>query len=292
MWRVVWSCGAVLVVASSCGGESDRRAGAGAGGGAPANAAGHAGSPATAVAGRGGHGGGAGDDRGVVLGGGESGRAAADGGQGGNAQAGEDAGGAAARAGGGAGGGASGTSTANGKAGEGNEAGATGASLRPLGSNCADTAYTSCSTQATCDALGCGQPWSEFDANGCLRQGCASSDECGASERCVASNLHAAPECLASISHGCRPTADGTCECTGEDSCGPRGFCQPAADFPLASECDVTGMSCRDLSALLSEVQERGHFTGDTAQSLTTCENRVVSALATCDGVAGAAGGG
>lgn len=158
------------------------------------------------------------------------------------------------------------------------------------------TVSTTCSFEATCEALDCGGIWSDFDANGCRRHMCKGSNECDDGERCVAALLVGGPDCYSSVYEGCE--LDGcSCSCSASDDCVAGAFCQPAADFPEAADCQASSKECAELPYYIDmlELWTDGldpDALSDTDSAMLACEKEAERALAHCPGHGGEGGGG
>ena len=148
---------------------------------------------------------------------------------------------------------------------------------------------SSCPFEATCEALNCGDTWSDFDENGCRRVPCESQSDCTSSERCLPEVLAGKLDCHSSILEGCEPYCS-SCQCSGTDDCAPVAFCQPAVDFPASNDCPIEGFACNDLPyyrTMLEIHLERG-YEGDIASALESCADDVADRIAACLGTGGA----
>ena len=229
--------------------------------------------------------------------GGSSGR----GGAGANAggRAGGDSGGRAGSGGRGGSGGAG-----SGGAGEGGQAGGGegGACLEevdhhPLGAACGDgdqaTVSTSCTFEDTCKALGCGEPFSQFDASGCRREECASSEDCADDERCVSARVRGDTECHSSLFEDCGVSECNVCVCGGTDDCRSLAFCLPADEYPADEDCDLAGLGCDDLVEWSNYLKYADRlFEGDTKAAIEACRSKVDQAVDDCSGDGGSGAGG
>src|SRR5689334_16251616 len=108
-------------------------------------------------------------------------------------------------------------------------------SEHPLGASCDftnpdgfSTVDTTCTFEDTCEALGCGKPFSALDASGCIREQCRSSDDCSSGQRCVPSVLHG-NDCYSSVIEGCEVEC-AQCSCLVSADCAQVAYCLPAAD--------------------------------------------------------------
>ena len=163
--------------------------------------------------------------------------------------------------------------------------------LGPFGNGEYATVTTACSFEATCKELGCGTPWSDFDAGGCRRATCTSSTDCGQSERCVPRVLYESV-CNPSVYERCSVDSCEHCACSTSEDCNNAGFCFPAADYPTSGDCNVDTSDCDAVADRLSYLELDGTFTGDAAEAVNACVERLAHALNACNGTAGAAGAG
>jgi hypothetical protein len=163
-----------------------------------------------------------------------------------------------------------------------------------------DTLTSTCdsSLEEVCGWLDCGEPWSQFDENGCYRTACSNSSACGAGERCIVPLLLGHTECLPSGYTDLSLGSD--CECTFgvTGDCGTHGFCLPEADHPPTDDCDLSEKNCDELSLWLSPFElyslpSTGETT-DVEDALSACRTQIETALAACsgEGTAGAGNGG
>jgi len=205
-------------------------------------------------------------------------------------------------------GGAGGVAAASGKGGAASGTGGLGASAGAAGCNRPDEVEdslshcppapkrdggqptSSCSLEATCEALGCGQPWSDFDVQGCLRPYCDGDDDCDADERCVPETLVGELGCHSSIFEGCSPECDG-CGCEASADCRSVAFCQPVSEFPESADCSVRGRSCDQLEEWRGAL-DTGSYAPEVVLALEACAMRLDRAVAACAGEGGAAGEG
>ncbi len=167
---------------------------------------------------------------------------------------------------------------------------------RPLNSSCEfmssegySTVDTTCSFADTCDAVGCGTPFGMFDAAGCVRPQCESSDICASGERCVPSVLHG-NDCYSAIYEGCEQTCD-RCNCVATEDCAQVAYCLKVEDYPPDEECDLSQRGCDGLSLFVYEL-ERTPYRGDTADAVAACRTKVLNKLADCNGQGGSGGQG
>jgi hypothetical protein len=149
-----------------------------------------------------------------------------------------------------------------------------------------------CDFESTCEALGCGDAWSDFDAQGCLRPKCESSEDCVAGERCVPAVLAGVHRCYSSVFEWCDPNCS-ECACSHSEDCITAAFCQPADDFPPEADCNIDEASCDDLQGLNSTLAEYMNseeitYTEDAALALKACADTISAPLAACEGSAGA----
>jgi hypothetical protein len=148
---------------------------------------------------------------------------------------------------------------------------------------------SSCPFDETCEALNCGDAWSDFDENGCRRLPCESQSDCSSSERCLPAALAGVLGCYSSIVEGCEPYCS-SCGCTATDDCAAAAFCQPALDFPASGDCPIEGRACSDLPyyrTILEIYLEHG-YAEDIARALEACADDVADKIAACLGAGGA----
>ncbi len=163
-----------------------------------------------------------------------------------------------------------------------------------LGDSCGSAEYatvaTTCSFEDTCQDLNCGAPWSDFDANGCRRATCTSSDTCGTGERCVPSVLYQAA-CNPSTYERCSVESCGHCACSTSADCNIVGFCFAVADYPASGDCNVDPSDCAGAANRLAYLEIDTSFTGDAAAAINACAQRLHDMLEVCAGGMGVAGG-
>ena len=105
-----------------------------------------------------------------------------------------------------------------------------------------------CNFAATCAALGCGDGFSRFGADGCLRY-CEKSADCGAGQRCRFTAL-SGNECgTSSVVESCS-SEDGICSCTESADCSHADICVDEERFPASLDCAVEQASCVQLNDL------------------------------------------
>ena len=135
---------------------------------------------------------------------------------------------------------------------------------------------SSCDFEVTCGMLRCGEPWSDFDAQGCRRLPCRSEADCAAGERCVAAVLDGNFECFSSVQESCEWFCG--CSCSSSDDCRAGAFCQPAADFPKEDDCALDALDCTDVAFLRLRVTDYivdGGFESEVARDLSDCADAV-----------------
>jgi len=149
---------------------------------------------------------------------------------------------------------------------------------------------SSCGLEATCEALGCGRPWSDFDERGCLRPYCDGDDDCDADERCLPEELVGEVGCHSSIFEGCSPQCDG-CGCGASSDCRSVAFCQPVSEFPESADCPVGGRPCEQLVEWRGALDAQS-YAPELVIALEACAIKLDRAIAACTGEGGAAGDG
>jgi hypothetical protein len=150
---------------------------------------------------------------------------------------------------------------------------------------------SSCSLEATCDVLRCGDPWSGFDENGCRRLHCSSQADCAGTERCVPAVLGGHFDCYSSVYESCREYC-GSCSCGWSDDCSTAAFCQPVAIFPHENDCRFDAEPCEALPDILwkLEMYAGGDYADDIEATLAACADRVATRIDECEGGGGAPG--
>ncbi len=97
-------------------------------------------------------------------------------------------------------------------------------------------------------------------------------------------------DCYSSVIEGCEVEC-AQCSCSASADCAQVAYCLPAADYPPSEECDLSGMSCSDLTQFLFDL-DLTDYEGDVAAALAACHAKVADRIAECDGGAGNGGGG
>ncbi|MEM9456366.1 MAG: hypothetical protein AAGF11_19445 [Myxococcota bacterium] len=124
-------------------------------------------------------------------------------------------------------------SDGSGSDGSGSDAGGSetsgGSATTGLPGLCEDNPDFQCSEPFDCSAWNCGEDFSQFDADGCLRRACTGPDDCGADETCFFPFDFGG---CASSGIACYE-AEGACECVGTPDCGG-GYCMPEGQVPSA----------------------------------------------------------
>jgi hypothetical protein len=137
---------------------------------------------------------------------------------------------------------------------------------------------STCSFEATCKEVGCGEPWSEFDASGCERRACQSSDDCAAGERCMAAPLVGEFSCRPSYFEGCSVSDCGTCTCEFDPNCFGTSYCLPASEHAPADDCPIpehTYCSVYEHDAAMLENYLVPGGKGDTQVALRACQAKL-----------------
>ena len=136
-------------------------------------------------------------------------------------------------------------------------AGAAGSAFVPGDfSFCGDRApISSCSIEATCQELHCGQVGSLLDARGCLAVDCGQDEDCAPGERCLAAHLQTSA-CLDTYG-SCRADLglNGECICVLPAACSGRVTCMPESVAPRAADCDLTGLDCAALESRIYDLE-------------------------------------
>jgi len=139
-----------------------------------------------------------------------------------------------------------------------------------------------CTPELLCDhnspAVRCGLPGSFLDAAGCLRQICASDDECATGFRCVPSAL-VSDLCLPSELEGCDD-----CFCITVTDCGGTVTCIEEELVPPELDCDLSGAECPtiDREDGLTGVLQRRDLSDALRAKVEECLARVRAARAAC----------
>jgi hypothetical protein len=134
---------------------------------------------------------------------------------------------------------------------------------------------TSCSPEATCSVIGCGDDASRFDASGCPRMTCSSTRDCPAGNRCFPTILRG--ECTSPGVQFCFAAEnEAGCSCAFTAACGSATLCIPETDVPVAADCVVEGLSCDELTryvARLARVATPDPI-NDVHQALLECDRQ------------------
>ena len=177
------------------------------------------------------------------------------------------------------------------------EAGCTepGAAGDPL-SDCPSTAFgdqprSSCTFEATCETLGCGHPWSQFDLSGCRRRQCTSQANCSLDHRCLPAVLAGVINCYSSVYEECESDC-GECSCTASSDCATVAFCQPTKNFPPENDCPVEAIACENLGYFrtLVEIDLEQGYADDVTFSFQACLDAIEERFDDCRGGGGAPG--
>lgn len=162
--------------------------------------------------------------------------------------------------------------------------------------HCPSTAFgdqplSSCTFEATCEALDCGALWSQFDETGCRRRECRAQADCSSGERCLPAVLAGQTGCYSSVYEECEWYC-GECFCSASEDCATVAFCQPAADFPPENDCPVADIACEELWYFRDRVEtdfEKG-YADDVTFSFDACLDAIEERSAECQGGGGAPG--
>jgi hypothetical protein len=118
---------------------------------------------------------------------------------------------------------------------------------RPFAPSC-DPAIgfkSDCGFELTCEQLGCGDGFSQFDENGCTRY-CKSDADCADGKRCRHTSLVLTEvDCpfLGRDVDDCS-LVDGTCDCSITLDCPHPDICVDSGSYPESLDCAVEGASC------------------------------------------------
>lgn len=85
-----------------------------------------------------------------------------------------------------------------------------------------------CTMPLECFLQGCGEPFSPFDAEGCMHPPCTSDDECEPDFACLRPQEYGG---CAGSGLSCSDAPDGTCQCISKPDCSG-GWCVPADEIP------------------------------------------------------------
>jgi hypothetical protein len=157
-------------------------------------------------------------------------------------------------------------------------------------------APTACPLESYCAIAGtrwphsCGPPWSPYDADGCARQGCTRAADCLDGQRCVDTAVTFPSTCWPS-SGSCSYSDEDGCRCVDTFDCRAgriyRTHCVDAVAYPVSSECDVTALSCEQLSFRLEEITVEYEYQAsrrheELVATLEACAQRLREALGDC----------
>lgn len=152
-----------------------------------------------------------------------------------------------------------------------------------------------CSQAAFCEVLGCGKPWSLFDAEGCFRKVCEADEVCPSGQRCVPAPVAGKLDESCFSEYDSCEDSSGRCECSQYEECGSRAVCLSEAEFPAESECPIEGLSCaalRSVAANLARYAEGDGFffppaaggaAGTVTDRIEACRTKVDGRLAGCE---------
>ena len=146
------------------------------------------------------------------------------------------------------------------------------------GETCDCTPELLCQHLSSSRALECGRPGSYFDGAGCLRQLCASDEDCATGSRCVPSGL---------VDEGCLPSALEACDdcmCGAFADCGGSITCIEEELAPPERDCDLTGSSCPESArqAALMGALEVENLSDTLRAKVEACLADVVAAREIC----------
>jgi hypothetical protein len=166
----------------------------------------------------------------------------------------------------------------------------------PLGCDRDLSLTSTCTFEATCREVRCGQPSSEFDANGCERTHCVASEDCASDERCVAAPLLGDFSCAPAYFEGCSVSGCGQCICDFDPSCHGVSYCLPADEHPPADDCPIPAHTyCavyeHDAAMLANYLDQASEGTGDTQAALRACRDKLQVELERCARQANGGGG-
>jgi hypothetical protein len=149
-----------------------------------------------------------------------------------------------------------------------------------------------CSVDAACEALGCGQAWSLFDGEGCKRAECSETGECPERERCVPAPVGGKLDEHCFAGYDSCSVEGAACVCNPWEECGARSVCLPESEFPPASDCPVDLLDCDDLAqaeqTLTAYAEHQDWFFEPEAEPeslvalVTACREKVAALLASC----------
>ena len=142
---------------------------------------------------------------------------------------------------------------------------------------------STCTPEASCERLECGEPWSLHAEDGCLRETCLSDVDCNDGERCIPAPVAGAfDDWLSGGCEGCELIA-GQCGCSClEGGPGQRAVCLSRMEFPPSRDCPVECLSCAEISDAQEVV---GRYLNDESnvelqESLQACRDELSSRFA------------
>jgi len=155
-----------------------------------------------------------------------------------------------------------------------------------LPTTCADSfGFTNeCSFAQVCEQLHCGDGFSQFDSNGCLRY-CQTSQDCASGARCLDTVLSLTEQDCPSIGsevEGCY-LVDGSCACSITEDCRRPRICVDSAAFPESADCNVTDASCQALEASVPWLEPVSMQSNPNGPVAAACLNKVQAELARRD---------
>ncbi|MEZ4232406.1 MAG: hypothetical protein R3B89_24725 [Polyangiaceae bacterium] len=110
-----------------------------------------------------------------------------------------------------------------------------------------------CLLEELCKQQECGGATARFDANGCVRELCEESADCGANQVCFVPSLVKAT-CIPTGIEGCDAGYTSSCYCSQTADCSPAGLCIEQGELP--TEACVVGSDC---AALELQAESLGH---------------------------------
>lgn len=152
---------------------------------------------------------------------------------------------------------------------------------------------STCTEEATREALRCGEPGSPHGADCCVRQRCKSDADCGEDSRCLPRVVQR-PDNLEegatteSCETYCSLEGVPSCRCTTTDDFDLNGYCVGIDEGIERFECDLRGRSCDDLEMwafnLESFFTDPRYEPAPRDTTIAACAEKVAEALAQrCD---------
>jgi hypothetical protein len=143
-----------------------------------------------------------------------------------------------------------------------------------------------CSAEAACQALECGKPWSNYDANGCRRTQCQTATDCPEGSRCVPSAITGNFDAGCFADYDSCDDSSGACSCVRYE-CYRQALCVSERELPVGAECPIADLDCEALAradAGLRAYEQNLEVDRDTPTEadVVACQAKIAAALETC----------